>query len=77
MKWKLDYVWDKVESVIPNARSFGYAIPEALKAAAIELFLVDEGHHNGSYRAYVIGACILELKSVGYLTEGTITEDWM
>lgn len=77
MKWKLDYVWDKVESVVPNARSFGYAIPEALKAAAVELFIIGEGHHNGSFRAYVICDCILELKSVGYLTEGNITEDWM
>lgn len=77
MKWKTEFVWSKVESVIPNARSFGYAIPEALKAAAVELFLSDEGHLNGSYRAYVIGACITELKTVGYLTEGTVEEDWM
>jgi hypothetical protein len=77
MKWKIDYVWTKIESVIPDARSFGYAIPEALKAAAIELFILDEGHHNGSFRAYVISTCLLELKAVGYLTEGTISEDWI
>lgn len=77
MKWKISYVWDKIESVIPNARSFGYEVPEALKAAAVELFLKDEGNHNGSYRAYVISTCILEIKSVGYLTQGDVDEDWV
>ena len=68
---------NKVDSIIPGAKSFGYALPEALKACAVELFLLDEGHHNGSYRAYVVAACITELKEVGFLTEGSVKEDWM
>lgn len=77
MKWKTEFVWEKIESVIPNARSFGYGIPEALKACAVELFLKDESPYAGSYRSYVIATCIAELKTVGYLTEGTVEEDWM
>lgn len=76
MKWTAEYVWEKVESIIPGAQSFGYALPEALKACAIELFLNNESHHNGSYRAYVVEKCILELKQVGYLTSGNVSEDW-
>lgn len=77
MKWTTEYVWDKVESIIPVARICGYQLPEALKAAAVELFLMDEGLHNGSYRAYVISECILELKNTGFLTSGGVDEDWM
>lgn len=76
MKWTYDYVWGKIESVIPDAKSFGYQIPEALKAAAVELFLKNEGKNTGSYRAYVIETCIIELKDVGYLTSGTVEVDW-
>lgn len=77
MKWTTEYVWAKVDSVIPGAKSFGYELPEALRAAAVELFLLGEGLHSGSYRGYVIEICIKELKSVGYLTSGTVDEDWM
>ena len=76
MKWTTEFVWAKIESIIPVARVCGYDIPEALKACAVELFLSNEGHH-GTYRAYVIAECIKELKTVGYLTAGTIDEDWM
>lgn len=77
MKWTYDFVWTKVESLVPNARLCGYALPEALKQAAVELFLLDENHHNGSYRSYVVSDCIKELKTVGYLTQGSVEEDWM
>lgn len=77
MKWTEDYVWAKIDSIIPGAKSFGYAIPEALKSCAVELFLENEGRHNGSYRAYVIEKCILELKDTGFLTCGSVSEDWM
>lgn len=73
MKWKTEYVWSKIESVIPVAKICGYGIPEALRAAAVELFLAGE---KDSYRGYVIAECIRELKTVGYLTAGNVEEDW-
>lgn len=77
MKWTTEFVWAKIESIIPVARVCGYEIPEALRACAVELFLSGETFRDGSYRAYVIAECIKELKTIGYLTTGTVDEDWM
>lgn len=76
MKWTQDYVWSKVEQMVPNAQLAGMSLPEALKAAAVEFFLVDEGAHCGSYRAWVVEACLKELREQGFITFGTIDEDW-
>lgn len=76
MKWTIDYVWEKVESVIPNARSFGYVLPEALKAAAVEMFINEQSTIRGDWTAYVISECIKEIKCKGYLESGSISEDW-
>lgn len=76
MKWSEDYVWSKIEQVVPNARLCGYALPEALKAAAIEFFLIDEGAHCGSWRAWVVEACIKELRETGSLSFGSVDVDW-
>lgn len=77
MKWTQEFVWEKIESIIPTARLSGASLPEALRDAAVNLFLVDEGYHNGSYRAYVIKTCIKELRAQGWLTFGGIDEDWL
>lgn len=76
MKWSSDYVWSKVEQTIPGARSFGYALPEALKAVAVEMFLNEQSTLVGHWNAYVVSECLKELKQVGYLTEGSVNEDW-
>lgn len=77
MKWTQEYVWSKVEEIVPTARIAEMALPEALEDAAVNLFLLDEGMHNGSYRAYVVEVCIKELRSQGWLTFGEISEDWL
>ena len=76
MKWTQEYVWEKVESVVPNARLSYNALPEALNRAAVDLFLQSEVRHTGSYRAYVIEACILELRQNGLLSFGSVGKDW-
>ncbi|MNV95804.1 hypothetical protein D3C71_1907400 [compost metagenome] len=76
MKWSHEYVWSKVEELVPNARLCGYDLPKAVEKAAVELFLLDEGMHNGSYRAYVIEECIKELRSKGWLDFGDVEVDW-
>lgn len=61
----------------PYAKEVNMNLPEALKSSVIELFLLDEGHHSGSYRAYVIAEAIKELRDVGHLTFGEMSEDWL
>jgi hypothetical protein len=77
MKWTQEYVWEKIESIIPNAAISELALPEALNCAALGLFLLDETEDDGSYRAYVIKTCIEELRSQGWLTFGDKDEDWL
>ena len=76
MKWSYKYVWEKVESIVPGAKEWGYDLPEALKVCAVELFLSGEGSLTGSYRAYVIEQALLELRRVGWLEFGSVDEDW-
>ena len=76
MKWSREYVWSKVLELTPYAKEASMNLPEALKSSAIELFLLDEGHHNGSYRAYVITEALKELRDVGHFTFGDVNEDW-
>lgn len=76
MKWTYNYVWEKVESVIPTAREFGFVLPQALEKAAVKLFLEGEGPDTGSYRAYVISEGIKELKTKGFLEFGDVEKDW-
>lgn len=76
MKWTQEYVWEKIESVVPNIRLSGAAMPEALKIAAVDLFLMNEGYHCGSYRSYVIETALKELYSEGFMTFGDKNEDW-
>lgn len=77
MKWTKDFVWEKIESVVPNIRLSGASMPEALKTAAVYLFILNEGYHSGSYRAYVIQSALKELQSFGFLTFGDVAEDWL
>lgn len=76
MKWTQEYVWDKIESIIPYARKCEYVLPQALKDAAVKLFLLSETEDSGSYRAYVIKVCLEELNEKGWLDCGEIDEDW-
>lgn len=76
MRWTTDYVWSKIESLVPTARICGDSIPEALKWAAVELLILEENQLQGSWRAYVIAECLKELRQIGYLTEGSVAEDW-
>lgn len=77
MKWSNEYVWSKIVSILPNARHAGNDLPSALNQAAVELFLLNEGLHNGSYRAYVIEECIKEIRSKGWLDFGDVDKDWI
>lgn len=77
MKWSYEYVWSKVDEIVPHAKVAKMSLPEALKDAAIALFMKEEGHHNGSYRAYVVSEALHELKHWGHLSFGTVNEDWM
>jgi len=77
MKWSREYVWSKVLELTPYAKEASMNLPEALKSSAIQLFLLDEGHHSGSYRAYVISEALKELHEVGHFTFGDISEDWL
>lgn len=76
MKWTQEFVWEKIESVVPNIRLSGAAMPEALKMAAVDLFLLGEGRHSGSYRAYVIESALKELYSASFMTFGDVDRDW-
>lgn len=76
MKWSSEYVWAKIDKTIPGAKSFGYALPEALKATAVEMFINEQSTLAGNWDAYVVSECLKELKSAGYLSEGSICEDW-
>ena len=76
MKWSRNFLLEKIDSLIPHRKAAKLGIPEALEKAAIELFLLDEGHHNGSYRAYVISSALVELRESGVLEFGTVCKDW-
>ena len=76
MKWSKDYVQSKIIEIVPHQEFSKQSLPEALKDAAVELFLKDEGFHNGSYRAYVIMVALKELRKDGYLSFGSVNEDW-
>lgn len=76
MKWSYEYVWSKVEEIVPHAKIAKMDLPEALKASAITLFLKGEGSRD-SYRAYVISEALHELKHWGHLSFATVNEDWM
>ena len=74
--WTEEYVWQKIESVVPYARLSGMVMPKALEKAAVELFLMGEGEHNGSWRAYVVEECLKALKAKGFLEFGDVEQDW-
>lgn len=76
MKWTQEFVWEKIESVVPNIRLSGAEMPEALKMAAVNLFLLGEGQHSDSYRAYVIECALKELYNTGFMTFGDVDRDW-
>lgn len=76
MKWSREFVWSKVLELVPHAKISGMNLPEGLKQAAIELFLLDESRQIGSYRAYVIAEALLELRDVGNFTFGEVCMDW-
>lgn len=73
MKWSSKYVWSKVDEIIPHVKAAETMdLPQALREAAVELFMKVE---NGTYRAYVISECLHELKHWGRLSFGTIEQD--
>ena len=74
--WTEEYVWQKIESVVPYARLSGMVMPKALEKAAVELFLMGEGEHNGSWRALVVEECLKSLNERGFLTFGDVGKDW-
>lgn len=79
MRWTSDYVWSKILQLVPYAKYANMALPEALKSAAVEAFLInEESGSNGmhGWRDYVIATCIKELNADGFLSFGYIDEDW-
>lgn len=75
MKWSNSYVWAKALKLVPYAHEAQMALPEALKAYAVEAFTW--GDPVGNWDDYVIQTALKELATVGYMEFGDVSEDWV
>lgn len=79
MKFKCNYVWSKVLKYCAHAHFANMDLPEALKNAAIDIFMRENAYpkvYVPEYDKYVIHTAIAELNETGYLEFGHVCEDW-
>lgn len=79
MKFQFEYVRSKVLKYVPHFDYANMSMPEALKTAAVDIFMRENAYpkiHVPEYDKYVIHTALKELNEIGYLTYGTIDEDW-
>lgn len=79
MKFECNYVWSKVLKYCPHAHFASMSLPEALKTAAVDIFMRENAHpkvYVPEYDKYVIHTAIAELNETGYIEFGDVAEDW-
>lgn len=79
MKFENKYVWSKVNKYSQHAQFANMTLPEALKSAAVDIFMRENAYPRMNvpeYDKYVIHTAIAELNEKGYIEFGDVTEDW-
>lgn len=59
-------LWAEIEEIVPHAKKSGLALPAALEAAAIKLFILEE-IANDSFHAKMVRQGLIELNEKGFL----------
>ena len=87
MKYTQNLVWEAVYEVCPHYKmthkhNIIYDLPEALKAAAVEFFMIDESIIKNSstdyvFAKFVVGLALKELAAKGLIEFGDVNEYWM
>ena len=79
MKFSCEFVWSKVLKQVPHAHQASMSLPEALKRAAVAVFMKENDYPKiqvPEYDKYVIHESIKELNEKGFLEFGEINQDW-